>query len=180
MGWQKLLLAIGGAGVTLAGARVCQHQLSLPCPWCDFFTLESLDTSWASCPGSRQFPGHTALRTARIQISCETAVTGGVSVESGECCTLREQTAPELVMDLHCREKQAHLQLGLQTGREGREEELALNPWEPLAPLVHSSHPSCQEDIRVPGEHPGMQHPTSNVRTKTLIRGMFSGYSKDR
>lgn len=35
----------------------------------------------------------------------------GVSEQSGQCCTLREQTAPELVMDPHCRAKPAQLQL---------------------------------------------------------------------
>lgn len=133
-----------------------QAQPVLPMMW--FFSFGSLDTSWASCPDSRQFPGHTALSTTHIQISCGTAATGGISEESGECCTLREQTAPELVMDPHCTEKQAHLQLGLQTGRERREEELALGPWEPPAPLGHSFHLSCQEAIHVPGEHSGMQH----------------------
>lgn len=54
---------------------------------------------------------HCLEHNTYTNILWDNSKTCGVSEESGECCTLREQTAPELVMDPHCREKQAHLQL---------------------------------------------------------------------
>lgn len=175
MDWQNLLLTVDGA-LWLELEQGCANTGSA-CPVHDVI-LFILDL-WTPVEHPALTPGSFLVTLPWAQHIHKYPVgysaTGRVSEESGECCTLREQTAPELVMDPHCTEKQAHLQLGPQIGRERREEELALGPWEPPAPLGHSSHPSCQEAIYVSGEHSGMQHPSSNVRTKTLNRGMFSG-----
>lgn len=147
MGWQNLLSAIDGAGVSLAGARVCQHMLSLSCPQCDFFALESLDTilpwlqavSWSHCLEHNTYTNilwdNSKVELLRSQGSA--ALWGSKQLLTQPWILSAEKSKPSSSS-------------GLQMGREGREEELATGPRESQALLGHSSHPSCQEAIHIP------------------------------
>lgn len=80
-GWANPLSGIDKAEVCLAGARLQQQTLPRSAyPACN--AIDSQDTSWASCPGFRQLPGHEAQSTTCTKIQRDNSKAHGISEEA--------------------------------------------------------------------------------------------------